>query len=71
MHEVPVLIIPCVEASVVQGTGPGAYASILPATWSLMLALRCPWSGVRMDDPRICATPTSALETLFWLHEGP
>ena len=40
MHEVPVLIIPCVEAPSVQGTGPGAYASILPATWSLMLALR-------------------------------
>jgi len=41
MYEVPVLIIPCVEAPpVVQGTGPGAYASILPATWSLMLALR-------------------------------
>ena len=40
MHAVPVLIIPCVEAPPVQGTGPGAYASILPATWSLMLALR-------------------------------
>ena len=40
LHEVPVLIIPCVEASPVQGTGPGVYASILPATWSLMLALR-------------------------------
>jgi len=40
MHEVPVLIIPCVEAPLVQGTGPGAYASILPAVWSLMLALR-------------------------------
>jgi nitroreductase len=40
MHEVPVLIIPCVEAPPVQGIGPGAYASILPATWSLMLALR-------------------------------
>ncbi len=40
MHEVPVLIVPCVEAPHVQGTGPGAYASILPATWSLMLALR-------------------------------
>src|SRR5438270_10574336 len=37
MHEVPVLILPCVEAPPVQGTGPGAYASILPATWSLML----------------------------------
>jgi nitroreductase len=40
MHEVPVLIIPCVEAPPMQGTGPGAYASILPAVWSLMLALR-------------------------------
>ena len=40
MHEVPVLIIPCVDAPSVQGTGPGIYASILPATWSLMLALR-------------------------------
>ena len=26
MHDVPVLIIPCVEAPPVQGTGPGAYA---------------------------------------------
>jgi nitroreductase len=40
MHDVPVLIIPCVEAPLVRGTGPSAYASILPATWSLMLALR-------------------------------
>jgi nitroreductase len=40
LHEAPVLIIPCVEAPPVQGTGPGAYASILPAVWSLMLALR-------------------------------
>jgi nitroreductase len=40
MHEVPVLIIPCVEAPMAQGTGPGVFASILPATWSLMLALR-------------------------------
>jgi hypothetical protein len=45
MHEVPVLIIPCVEASVVQGTRPGAYASILPTTWSLMLALRARGGG--------------------------
>jgi nitroreductase len=40
IHEVPVLIIPCVEAPPAHGPGPGAYASILPATWSLMLALR-------------------------------
>ena len=47
MHEVPVLIIPCVEASVVQGTGPGAYACHLVAD----AGTPCPWSGVRMDDP--------------------
>jgi nitroreductase len=40
MHDVPVLIIPCIEASPVQGVGPGDYGSILPAAWSLMLALR-------------------------------
>jgi hypothetical protein len=40
LHEVLVLIIPCVEALSVQGTGPGAYASILPAVWSRMLVLR-------------------------------
>lgn len=41
MQDVPVLIIPCVEApSVAPGGGPGPYGSILPATWSLMLALR-------------------------------
>ena len=50
MHEVPVLIIPCVEASVVQGTGPGAYASILPATWSLM-ALRARGVGSAWTTP--------------------
>jgi nitroreductase len=40
LHKVPVLIIPCVEAPLVQRVGPGAYANILPAAWSLMLALR-------------------------------
>lgn len=40
LHDVPVLMLPCIEAPMVQGTGPGAYASILPATWSLRLALR-------------------------------
>lgn len=41
MQEVPVLIIPCVEApSGSAAAGPGVYGSILPAAWSLMLALR-------------------------------
>lgn len=43
MHEVPVLIIPCYEGRV-ETASPQAqasfYGSILPATWSLMLALR-------------------------------
>ena len=43
MHEVPVLVIPCIEGRV-ENAGAMAqastYGSILPATWSLMLALR-------------------------------
>jgi nitroreductase len=43
LHEVPVLVLPCIEGRV-ESAGPGAqaspYGSILPATWSLMLALR-------------------------------
>ena len=43
MHEVPVLIIPCIDGRV-ENAGAMAqaatYGSILPATWSLMLALR-------------------------------
>ncbi|MCC6458221.1 MAG: nitroreductase family protein [Caldilineaceae bacterium] len=43
MHEVPVLIIPCIEGRV-ENPAPSAqagfYGSILPAAWSLMLALR-------------------------------
>ncbi len=43
MHEVPVLIIPCIEGRVEnagQMAQAATYGSILPATWSLMLALR-------------------------------
>ena len=43
MHEVPVLVIPCIEGRVEQAgvsAQAGLYGSILPATWSLMLALR-------------------------------
>jgi nitroreductase len=43
MHEVPVMVIPCVEGRV-ENSGPLAqaslYGSIIPAAWSLMLALR-------------------------------
>jgi len=37
LHEVPVLIIPCVET---RFSPASLYGSILPAAWSLMLALR-------------------------------
>ncbi len=42
-HEVPLMVIPCVEARP-EDKGPlaqaGAYGNILPAAWSFMLALR-------------------------------
>lgn len=40
MHNAPVLLIACVESTGPVGQGPGVFASILPAVWSLMLALR-------------------------------
>src|SRR5262249_341679 len=43
LHEVPVLVVPCIEGRVEQGgvlAQASIYGSILPAAWSLMLALR-------------------------------
>jgi nitroreductase len=44
LHQVPVLVIPCMlgrpEQAVVQGSLAGWYGSILPAVWSFMLAAR-------------------------------
>jgi nitroreductase len=43
IHEVPLFIIPCIEGRVdgkPSGQQAGLWGSILPATWSLMLALR-------------------------------
>ena len=43
MHEVPVMVIPCLltrPEGLSQGEVAGFYGSILPAAWSLMLALR-------------------------------
>ena len=43
MHAAPVLVIPCIEGRVEQASQmsqAALYGSILPATWSLMLALR-------------------------------
>jgi nitroreductase len=43
LHEVPVLVLPCIEGRVEHATvfdQATLYGSVLPATWSLMLALR-------------------------------
>ena len=44
LHEVPVLVIPCIEPAFETGTGnvgaAALYGSILPAMWSFQLALR-------------------------------
>ncbi len=59
MHEVPALVIPCIEGRV-ENAGVAAqaslYGSILPAAWSLMLALRARGLG-------------SAWTTLHLMHE--
>ena len=59
MHEVPVLIIACIEGRA-ENPSPvaqaGLYGSILPSAWSLMLALRARGLG-------------SAWTTLHLVHE--
>jgi nitroreductase len=40
LHEVPVHVIPCIEATENPPRGPGHWASIVPAGWSFMLAAR-------------------------------
>jgi nitroreductase len=56
MHEVPVLILACIEGRV-EHAGPGAqaslYGSIFPAVWSLMLALRTRGLGSVMTTQHI------------------
>jgi nitroreductase len=56
MHEVPVLILACIEGRV-EHAGPGAqaslYGSIFPAVWSLMLALRARGLGSVMTTQHI------------------
>ena len=43
LHEVPVLVVPCLEGRIAEGSPleqAVAWASILPAVWSFMLAAR-------------------------------
>lgn len=56
LHRVPVLVIPCIEGRPPEGNPAGFYGSILPAVWSLQLALRSRGLG-------------SALTTFHLAHE--
>ena len=64
LHEVPVHVIPCIEGRV-ENASPMAqatmYGSILPAAWSLMLALRArgvgsAWTSLHLTYEREAAT---------------
>lgn len=60
LHRVPVLVVPCVMRTLGQGpagSAAGLYASIIPAMWSFMLALRSRGLG-------------SVLTTLHLEHEA-
>jgi nitroreductase len=52
MHEVPILLIPCIEARLPDGASTemqaGLYGSILPAVWSFMLAARARGLGTAL-----------------------
>ena len=56
IHEVPVLVVPCVKGRV-ETAGPGAqaslYASIFPAVWSFQLALRARGLGSALTTVHI------------------
>ena len=61
LHEVPVLVIPCildrVPANAKQGLMAGFYGSILPAVWSFQLALRArglgsAWTTLHLEYER-------------------
>jgi nitroreductase len=75
LHEVPVLVIPCVEGRF-ENAGVLAqasiYGSILPATWSLMLALRArglgsAWTTLHLmyvkDAAKILGIPDTVTQT--------
>ncbi|MFN8546196.1 MAG: nitroreductase family protein [Candidatus Binatia bacterium] len=64
LHEVPVMIVPCINGRVEEAgvtAQASLYGSILPATWSLMLALRArglgsAWTTLHLTYEREAAT---------------
>lgn len=63
MHECPVFIIPCIEGrtdGATSGAQAGFWGSILPAAWSLMLALRSrglgtAWTTIHLGYEKECS----------------
>ncbi len=72
MHEAPVLVIPCIEGRVEQAgvlAQASVYGSILPAAWSLMLALRArglgsAWTTLHLMFERDAATLLGIPDTI-------
>jgi nitroreductase len=75
LHEVPALVIPCIEGRVEQGgvlAQASIYGSILPAVWSFMLALRArglgsAWTTLHLlyekDAAKVLDIPDSVTQT--------
>lgn len=75
LHEAPVMIVPCIERRVENGgvlAQASVYGSILPAAWSLMLALRArglgsAWTTLHLmfeqDAAKILGIPDTVTQT--------
>ncbi len=75
LHEAPVLVVPCIEGRFEQGgviAQASQYGSILPAVWSLMLALRArgigsAWTTLHLffesDAAKILGIPDTITQT--------
>lgn len=59
LHRAPVLVIPCIEGRV-DGPAPGFMASIIPATWSFMLACRSRGLGTCWTTMHLVDEPAAA-----------
>jgi nitroreductase len=73
MSEVPVLVLPCIEAdSLGEGTQAGLWGSLLPAAWNFMLAARArglgtAWTSLHLNHEREVATILGLPDNL---HQG-
>ncbi|MBW2420614.1 MAG: nitroreductase family protein [Deltaproteobacteria bacterium] len=77
LHEMPALILVCAEGRLLTNSAPlqvGFYGSILPAAWSLMLALRArgigsTWTSLHLLDEsetaRVLGIPENVTQTVL------